>query len=157
MDFLIVLGIISFGIMAGIYFAFSSFVMRSFGLLTKASAMSAMQSVNKVILKSPFMILFFGTTLLSLFFIAYGFLNLGNVYHLTIMGAGFVYFLGMFLCTIFFNVPLNNKLESADCKTLEGLNFWDHYLEVWTRWNHLRTIACLLSCVMIACSYFLNI
>ena len=141
--------------MAGIYFSFSSFIMKSFSFIDKASGMSAMQSINDVILKSPFMVLFFGTTLLSIFYLVYGFLNLGDAYHLTIMSAGFIYFLGMFLCTIFFNVPLNNKLKGANCQTDEGQIVWDLYLERWTSWNHLRTLACLLSCTMLVYSCFL--
>lgn len=132
--------------MAGIYFAFSTFIMSSLSAIEKVSGMSAMQSINDVILKSPFMILFFGTTILSIFFIVYGFLNLEDVNYLIIMCAGLVYFIGMFLCTIFFNVPLNNTLKDAKNNTDEGQLFWDEYLHTWTRWNHLRTVASSLSC-----------
>ena len=45
---------ISVGIMAGVYFTFSAFVMRSLDAIEAPAGMLAMQSINRIILKSVF-------------------------------------------------------------------------------------------------------
>lgn len=57
---------IAFAVMAGVYFSFSSFVMRSLAALPAAQGIASMQSINKVILSSGLMPLFWGTTLAAL-------------------------------------------------------------------------------------------
>jgi uncharacterized membrane protein len=52
------------GLMAGVYFAFSGFIMRSLDQLGAVPATDAMNAINEVILRSWFMALFFGSTLL---------------------------------------------------------------------------------------------
>ena len=52
------------GLMAGVYFAFSGFIMRSLDQLGASQAADAMNAINEVILRSWFMVLFFGSTLL---------------------------------------------------------------------------------------------
>ena len=51
--------IISFGFIGGVYFAFSFFVMQSLKKTSAPDAIRTMNTINLVILKSPFMILFF--------------------------------------------------------------------------------------------------
>ena len=53
--------------------------------------------------------------------------------------------IGSFLLTIVFNVPLNNALDAADATTATGQEFWQNYLTNWTFWNHIRTVASILS------------
>ncbi len=50
------------GLMAGVYFAFSGFIMRSFDRLGALQATDAMNAINKVILHSWFMVVFFCST-----------------------------------------------------------------------------------------------
>jgi uncharacterized membrane protein len=52
---------------------------------------------------------------------------------------------GMFLCTIFFNVPLNNALAAVDPASSSAASIWESYLKDWTLWNHVRTIACSIA------------
>jgi uncharacterized membrane protein len=47
----------------------------------------------------------------------------------------------MFICTILFNVPLNNQLAAVSAQSSEALPVWSGYLSRWTRWNHVRTVA----------------
>ena len=54
------------GLMAGIYAAFSGFIMRSIATIGTASAITAMNAINTVILKSAFMPLFFGSTIVAI-------------------------------------------------------------------------------------------
>ena len=60
--------IISFGFIGGVYFAFSFFVMQSLKKTNATDAIRTMNIINQVILKSPFMVLFFSHQLLPSYF-----------------------------------------------------------------------------------------
>ena len=52
-----------------------------------------------------------------------------------------LYFIGTFLVTMVFNVPLNDALAAAAPDSADGASLWARYLGTWTVWNHVRTIA----------------
>ncbi len=133
------------GLMAGVYFAFSGFIMASFARIETSAGILAMQSINDVILRSAFMPFFFGTSFAAAGVAALALSDLSRSGAVLMASAGVLYFSGMFLCTMFFNVPLNNKLKEADSHSAYGADVWDLYLRQWTRWNHVRTIASALS------------
>lgn len=139
-------GAIGCGIMAGVYFTFSAFVMASLGKIAPEAGISAMQSINDVILRSAFMPLFFGTSLLAAGAIAFALMNWDRPEAGYLLAAGAIYVVGMFLCTVIFNVPLNNQLKAVDPGSAQGAEIWGMYLQVWTRWNHLRTVASTGAC-----------
>ncbi len=56
---------LSSGLIAGIYFAFLVFIMQAFGKIETAQSVAAMNAINKTILRSLFMPLFFGSTIIS--------------------------------------------------------------------------------------------
>ena len=62
------IAIISFGFIGGVYFAFSFFVMQSLKNISDSDAIRTMNAINVVILKSPFMLLFFFRHLLRSYF-----------------------------------------------------------------------------------------
>lgn len=145
---LICLAAISAGLMAGVYFAFSGFIMRSFDELGAKQATNAMNTINGVILRSWFMVLFFGSTLL---FATLSFIALFNAElpgRWLLFAIGLIYVLGMFVCTAMFNVPLNNRLADVPIDE-SGVSYnWAHYTQKWTRWNHLRGVCSLVSLVL---------
>ena len=61
---------------------------------------------------------------------------------------GLTYFGGMFLCTVLFNIPLNNRLAKVEEGDKDKAQVWSYYYKVWTRWNHLRTVSSLMACVL---------
>ncbi len=136
------------GLMAGVYFAFSAFIMRSFDRLGAVAAADAMNAINEVILHSGFMILFWVSTGL------YAALLLVALFVDTTAGrgwliaAGLLYVIGMFVCTAAFNVPLNNRLAAVAIDDAAKLEAWPHYLRYWTRWNTLRAVCSLASCAI---------
>ena len=101
-------------LMAGVYLTFSSFVMRSLDALPEPGAVAAMQSINREILSSGFMPLFFGTSLASLALGAWGVAHWGDAGTRALAAGGLVYVLGMFVCTAAFNVPLNEARWHPD-------------------------------------------
>lgn len=132
-------------LMGGVYFTFSTFVMDSLAALPKPEGITAMQSINDVILRSPFMPMFFGTSLASLVMVVWGVGRWGDAGCLALVVGGVVYFVGHFLFTAAFNVPLNDALAAVDPSTPEAATVWADYLVRWTRWNHVRMVACLVS------------
>ena len=61
------------GVIAGVYFAFSGFIMQSFSKIDASQAIAAMNSINKTILRSLFMPLFFGSSIISVLLIIIAF------------------------------------------------------------------------------------
>jgi uncharacterized membrane protein len=131
-------------LMGGVYFAFSAFIMKS---LEKAghAGITAMNSINAVILKSLFMPVFFGTTLGCGALVILGMLRLDDARSPWLIAGGAVYIAGMFLVTLMFNVPLNNALAAIGPESRTGNAIWKDYRGRWTRWNHLRTVSCMLA------------
>lgn len=140
---------ISVGIMAGVYFTFSVFVMNSLDKIEAPAGMLAMQSINRVIVRSLFLPIFFASSLTSAALVV-----LMLVYpsssgaRWALMGSG-LYFVGMFIVTVKGNVPLNNQLEATDAKDPGAAEMWALYLRKWTIWNHIRTIACTAALTML--------
>jgi uncharacterized membrane protein len=143
------------GLVAGIYFAFSAFVMRAFDQLGPARAADAMNAVNEVILRSWFLPLFFGSTLLYALLAGYAVFDTGLAGRWWLFAAGLVYVTGMFGCTVLFNVPLNERLAAAGDDDRVKAETWQHYFVYWTRWNHLRALCSLLA-VAISIQYLVS-
>jgi len=134
------------GLVAGLFFAFSTFIMSALARIPQERGISAMQSINSTILRSLFMPLFFGTSLVGLLLAGIAMFRSDGAGALAMLAAGVVYFVGMFLCTVFFNVPLNNALAAVDPGSAEAEPVWSRYLKVWTAWNHVRTVASTAAC-----------
>jgi uncharacterized membrane protein len=129
------------GVMAGVYFAFSAFVMTSLGRIDQAAGIAAMNAINSDIVRSLFMPLFMGTTLASAAVAVVAVLNWGHQGMIAGFAGALVYVIGMFVITMVFNVPLNDALAAVDPAAPEASAVWRRYLGEWTQWNHVRTLA----------------
>ncbi|MFQ5469708.1 MAG: DUF1772 domain-containing protein [Gammaproteobacteria bacterium] len=139
---------LSSGLIAGVYFAFSGFIMRAFGEIDATHAIASMNSINETILRSSFMPLFFGSSIISVLLMIFAFFHWGEARAALMLLGGAVYFIGMFVCTVLFNVPLNNSLARVDSYNSNAQQVWSHYLSAWTKWNHLRTVSSLVTCIL---------
>jgi uncharacterized membrane protein len=131
------------GIMAGLFFAFSAFIMQALAKCPAPVGIAAMQSIDKTILNPVFFSVFFGTALLSLVLAVLaliGWSDEGAGWRLT---GALLYLIGSIGITMLFNVPLNNRLAKVAPESAEGATLWSHYLKVWTAWNHARTVGCI--------------
>jgi uncharacterized membrane protein len=131
------------GLLGGLYFAFSTFIMTALGRIDQAAGISAMNAINVDIVKSLFIPFFLGTTLASAVLAIIGVLRWGEPGSALMLVGGLVYVLGMFLVTVVFNVPLNNALAAVEPSSSESATLWTRYLKEWTFWNHVRTVACV--------------
>jgi len=136
------------GLMTGVYFAFSGFIMKAFRKIEPSHSVAAMNAINETILHSLFMPLFFGSSIISVLLVIVAINDWGESGAILALIAGLIYFIGMFICTIVFNVPLNNSLAKMEYGSGNAQQVWLHYMSNWTNWNHLRTISSLITCVL---------
>ena len=137
------LSVLGAGLVAGIFFAFSAFIMSALGRLPPAGGISAMQSINVVVLNPLFFAVFFGTAAASLALAIAALIGWFNASATYLLAGSLLYLVGTILVTIVFNVPLNNRLASVTPGSSEGAAVWTRYLSAWTAWNHVRTAASL--------------
>lgn len=130
-------------LVAGIFLAFSIFVMTALGRLPPEQGIAAMQSINVTVLNPWFFAVFFGTALGSIALALLGILSWGAPGSTYLVSGSLLYLIGCILVTIVFNVPLNHALAAVKPGSKEGAEMWTRYLSTWTTWNHLRTVASL--------------
>ena len=147
--------VIAIALIGGAFLVFSDFLMRS---LAKADGgMDVMQTINREVFRVVFMALFLGLTAVSAGLAAYAVLALTGADRVLIAAAAATYLLGVFGVTAAFNVPLNRALAAKRAGSIDGAAFWTtRSLTVWTRWNTVRTAACVLSAGLLALSLTLS-
>jgi uncharacterized membrane protein len=133
-----------------VFFAFSSFIMRSLARLPSSEGIAAMQSINVVVLNRSFLGTFMGTAAISLLLIALSLTQWTTEASPFILTGAVLYFVGTFVVTIAGNVPLNNRLAAASAQENKAVPLWEHYLERWTQFNTLRTIAAIAAAFTLA-------
>lgn len=140
--------IVGAGVVTGLLFAFSNFVMRALADMPPEQGMYAMQRINERIINPIFLLLFFGTPIASGVIV---FLTIGSAeapgYAWLLAGATF-YLIGPFGITVSRNVPLNNKLAQASPK--EAGLVWPEYRKAWQFWNHIRSYTGIVSIACLA-------
>ncbi len=131
------------GLMAGVFFAFSAFVMNALARLSPPQGIAAMQSINIAVINPLFMTAFFGTAAACIFLAVSSLLSWHQPAAAYLLVGSLLYLVGTVLVTIVFNVPLNEALASVEPNSTESASQWVSYLANWTAWNHLRAAAAL--------------
>ena len=131
------------GLIAGVFFAFSSFVMKAFARLPPGEGLAAMQSINRTVLNPVFLGVFVGTAALCVAAVACSLLRWNKPGAGYLLAGGLLYLVGSFLVTMVFNVPKNEALDLIAPGNPNAATLWATYLTSWTAWNHVRTAASL--------------
>lgn len=140
------------GLNTGVYYAFSSFVMPGLKRLPPAQGIAAMQSINDTAVRPAFMLVFIGTTLLSLAALiaaAMTWHHSHRVALLLVLGA-VLYLVFSIGVTGGYNVPLNNDLDGVSANAADAATRWADYLHSWLPGNHLRALGCAAATVAFA-------
>jgi uncharacterized membrane protein len=139
-------------VIAGAFFAFSTFVMRALGTLPPSQAVRAMQAFNVWAPTGLFLVALLGTA------VACAGLTVQAVLGWSVPGAplrlagSLAYLLGSFGVTLAANVPRNDALAALDPDSMSAVAAWTNYLSGWTAWNHVRTVAALLATALLILS-----
>ena len=135
-----VAGAVGAGLVGGVFFAFSGFVLAALRRLPAAQGIGAMQSVNKTAVTPPLMLALFGTAVLS---VAVGIWAVRSWAEPSAPWAlaGSLAYLASVVITMVANVPLNNSLAGLNPEAPGARAQWASFLAHWTLWNHLRGAA----------------
>jgi len=141
------------GLMAGLFFAFSSFIMTALAKLPPEHGIAAMNSINVTILNATFGLAFFGTAVLCLCLGVASILRWAEPGSAWLLIGSLLYLVGVIGVTIAFNVPLNDALAAVSPTSPEGATLWTRYLAEWLPWNHVRTLANIGALIALILAY----
>ncbi len=144
----VVLALLGSALIGGVFFAFSSFIMKALARVPSSEGIAAMQSVNVVVINPSFLGAFFGTAVLSLGACGLALAGWSNPSAPFFLGGALFYLVGTILVTMFGNVPLNDQLAAVSATDPGAREVWEHYLGRWTMWNHVRTAAAMVAALL---------
>jgi uncharacterized membrane protein len=144
------------GLVAGTFFAFSTFVMKALGNLPPPQGIAAMQSINVVVINPWFMTAFLGTGLACVGVLIASLLRWQDPTTPYLLSGSLLYLVGTILVTMLFNVPRNDALAAVAPATPEAAALWVSYLSTWTAWNHVRTLAALAASALFTIAFRLQ-
>ena len=149
MTITVIVAMLGSALIAGVFFAFSSFIMKALARLPSPEGMRAMQSINVVVLNPVFLGIFMGTVVISLLVVILAIKGWGLPAAPYFLVGALLYIVGTFLVTGMGNVPLNNQLASIKAEDPAASDTWQHYLDRWTRLNTIRTVSAIAATVLL--------
>lgn len=145
---------ISSGLVAGVFFAFSTFVMPALTRIEPVQGIAAMQFINITAINPLFMFALFGTAVACLFLSVFAILKWDQPNSAYLFIGSLLYLIGSIGVTSAFNIPLNDALAIVRPDSAEGAILWAKFLTDWTFWNHVRTVATLLAAALFTLSLY---
>jgi uncharacterized membrane protein len=130
-------------LIAGVFFAFSTFVMKALARLPAREGIAAMQSINVVVLNPWFLGAFLGTAAVCVLAMILSLARWHDASTIYFVAGSLLYLVGTLFVTIAFNVPRNEALASVAPAHSDSVRPWTRYVASWTAWNHVRTAAAL--------------
>ena len=138
------------GTIAGVFFAFSSFVMKALARLPPEEGIATMQSINVLAINSWFLAAFLGTAGFCIATMIAAIVQWSEPFAIFLLLAGVFYLAGCFAVTMVFNVPMNEALARLPPAAPDRAARWANYITGWTTWNHVRTAASLSAAALLA-------
>ncbi|MFC9112554.1 MULTISPECIES: DUF1772 domain-containing protein [Streptomyces] len=138
---LTMLGVLGTGVVAGVFCAFSTFVMRGLAAVPPARGVAAMQAINVAAVRAPFMLVFLGSTVLCAVLTAVTCVVWPDEGAVASLVGGALYLCGSFGLTVVAHIPRNDRLARLEADSAEAAAYWPVYVRGWTRWNHVRALA----------------
>ena len=145
-DFIFVLTLLaalSCAMMAGVFFAFSTFVMKALARLPAQQGIGAMQAINVAAVTFAFMAALFGTAAACGALAVWALFAWDERFAPYLLVGSALYLIGTILLTIVYHVPRNEALARVEPHSAEAESHWRRYLSGWTAWNHLRGVTAL--------------
>ncbi|MEL6223232.1 MAG: anthrone oxygenase family protein [Cyanobacteria bacterium J06627_8] len=149
---LVLLTAIGCALTAGIFFAFSTFVMQALALQPASPGIAVMQSINITVINPWFMAVFFGPGIAGAILTVFALRHWDQPGMAYWVAGSLLYIIGTLGVTIVGNIPLNDALAIVSPNSVEGTTLWTTYLTDWTLWNHIRTGAAAVSAALFTLS-----
>lgn len=150
-------GAVGSAVAAGVYTVFTWRVMPRLGDLSVPEAVEAMQEFNRKAVQPPFMIVFFGSAIASMWKVV----EVSTKSERTIgdwLGAGgSVLYLAGFVLTIVYNVPRNHMLDAVSPDSPNAAAVWGRYLGEWTAANTARAVVSAAGALALGAGTVLNV
>ena len=143
---LILASAFSSAMVAGIFYAFSSFVMPALARIQNSEGIHAMNSINVTVITPSFMLFFMGSAVLGIVLGGWSLFSISQLDSQLVLLASLLYVVGCFGVTMVLNVPLNNQLAATS--PTDGHVFWQTYLKTWTLCNSVRTASSALAAIV---------
>ena len=135
-------------VVAGVFFAFSTFVMPALRRMPGTTGMPAMQSMNRMAPASPlFMLALMGTAALCVGLAIFVLVTRAGEPGTAWVVAGCALYLVCIVITGAYHVPRNDALNLVDPASAGAAETWRHYLAGWIPWNHVRTLSPLAATI----------
>lgn len=137
------------GLLAGVWFAFSAFVMDGLSRLAASEGITAMQSINRTAVTPPLMIALFGTAALCLWTGVWALRSWGDDRAALVLAGSALYLIGTIGVTVAANVPRNDRLALLAPGDPAAATPWEAYVRSWTAWNHVRAATSLAAAALL--------
>ena len=150
--------ILSTGLMAGIFFTWSNAVKPGIGKLNDIEYLKALQSMNRVILNIPFKIVFFISIISVALVPVLNFDLYPNSIFWIFIFILVIYWVGAFGVTLFGNIPINEKLDKINLKSVSSQKIKLLRESIESNWNNLnliRTISSFIAFLLLVLSLIL--
>ena len=135
-------------VIAGVFSAFSEFVMRALRQARPAAGIESMQHINRTVLRTQFVAGIVSIPPISIGFAGYALSALTGEIAAVVTCAAIIFCLGVFLTTVIGNVPMNNRLAGFSPDSTQAEVYWSEYTRIWTRLNHVRALASLVTAIL---------
>ena len=144
----LILAVLTTGTMTGVFTLYSHTVMPGLGRTDDKTFVASFQSMDRAILNPLFLPTFVGALVFTGLAAALSFGSASRSM-LPWLIAALVLYLAIVIITGRINVPLNNAIKAAgDPNTIDVAAVRRNFNEaLWTRWNHVRSAACLAAFV----------
>lgn len=144
-----VLAALGSGLIGGVFFAFSSFVLPALARLPGLQGLAAMQSINVVVLNRSFLGTFVGTAFACALLLVDALARWSAPGAKLRLAGSLLYLLGSLLVTMELNVPWNEVLARIEPQAPGAARSWASFVAGWSRWNQLRTAASILAAALL--------
>jgi uncharacterized membrane protein len=137
------------GVMGGVLFAFSSFVMPALRRLPETDAVAAMQAINVAAPRAlglPLLVSGAGSAAVGIWVVSRGDSPMAAK---VLLVSGAVTAVTALAITAGYHVPRNNALDAVDAASRSAAGAWDAYYPGWVAMNHVRTALSLASAAFV--------
>ncbi|MCK5355890.1 MAG: DUF1772 domain-containing protein [Methyloprofundus sp.] len=149
---IIFMATLSTGLMAGIFFTWTNAVTPGIGKLKDIEYLSALQSMNRVILNPAFYMVFLCPIVTVPLATVLNYNTEPSFIFWLLLVTSIIYLLGVFFITILGNIPLNELLDKNDLDKFsleDARNLRNEIEKKWNNYNFIRTITSSITLILL--------